>query len=79
MATMFITSTYGTDDPTRAQLPFLQALGVVEAGHQAQIALVGEATFLMKDYLVAQIHGVGWPPLTELFAKVIDQNIPIYV
>ena len=79
MATVLYTSTYGTDDPTRATLPFLGVLGAAEAGHQGQILLQGEATFLMKEYLAAQIHGVGWPPLTELLAKVIDQNIPIYV
>ena len=79
MGTMLCTSTYGTDDPTRATMPFLAALGALEAGHQAQILLQGEATYLMKDYLAEQIHGVGWPPLTELLAKVIDQNIPIYV
>ena len=79
MATILYTSTYGTDDPTRATLPFLGALGALEAGHQAQIILQGEATFLMKDYLAEQIHGVGWPPLPELLAKVINQNIPIHV
>ena len=79
MATILYTSTYGTDDPTRATLPFLGALGALEAGHQAQIILQGEATFLLKDYLVEQIHGVGWPPLSDILAKVIDQNIPIYI
>ena len=79
MATILYSSTYGTDDPTRATLPFLGALGAVEAGHQAQILLQGEATFLVKDYLAAQIHGVGWPPLIELLAKVADQGVPIYV
>ena len=79
MATILYSSTYGTDDPTRATLPFLGALGALEAGHQAQILLQGEAAHLMKNYHAAQIHGVGWPPLTELLAKVIDQNIPIHV
>jgi hypothetical protein len=40
MATILYTSTWGTDDPTRATLPFLSALGAVEAGHQAEIALL---------------------------------------
>ena len=79
MATILYSSTYGTDDPTRATLPFLGALGALEAGHQAQIILQGEATFLLKDHLAEQIHGVGWPPLTELLTMVIGQNIPIYV
>ena len=64
---------------TRATLPFLGPLGALEAEHQAQIFLQGEATYLMKDYLAKRFHGVGWPLLTELLAKVIDQNIPIYV
>ena len=79
MATILYSSTYGTDDPTRATLPFLGALGALEAGHQAQILLMGEATYLVKDYLAAQIHGVGWPPLTDVLTQVIDQDIPIYV
>ena len=79
MTTILYTSTYGTDDPTRATLPFLRALGAVEAGYEAQILLMGEATVLLKDYLAEQIHGVGWPPLTELLPKVIDHGIPIYV
>ena len=79
MATILYTSTYGTDDPTRATLPFLGALGALEAGHQAQILLMGEATYLVKDYLAAQIHGVGWSPLTDVLTQVIDQGIPIYV
>jgi len=52
MATVLYISTFGSDDPTRATLPFVSALGALEAGHKAQIALVGEATYLMKDYSV---------------------------
>ena len=54
-------------------------LGAVEAGHQAEIVLLGEATYLMKDYIVEQIDGVGWPPLQELLPQVIDHGIPIHV
>ena len=79
MTTILYTSTYGTDDPTRATLPYLGALGAVEAGYEAQILLMGEATFLMKDELAGQIHGVGWPHLSELLPKVIENGIPIFV
>ena len=79
MATILYTSTHGTNDPTRATLPFLGALGALEAGHQGQILLQGEATHLLKDYLVEQIHGVGWAPLSEIFAKVVQNKIPIFV
>ena len=79
MTTILYTSTYGTDDPTRATLPYLGALGAVEAGFEAQILLMGEASFLMKDDLAGQIHGVGWPPLVEILRQVIEDGIPIYV
>jgi uncharacterized protein involved in oxidation of intracellular sulfur len=79
MATILYTSSHGSDDPTRATIPFVMALGAVEAGHKAEIGLLGEATYLMKDYIVEQVHGVGWPPLKELLAKVISHNVPIYI
>jgi uncharacterized protein involved in oxidation of intracellular sulfur len=79
MATILYSSSHGSDDPTRATLPFLGALGAIEAGHQAQIMLVGEAVYLMKSYIADQVHGVGWSPLPELLAKVINHGVPIYV
>ncbi len=79
MSTILYVSTWGSDDSTRATMPFLGALGAVEAGHQAEIVLLGEATYLMKDYIVEQIDGVGWPPLQELLPQVIDHGIPIHV
>ncbi len=79
MGLILYSSTYGTDDPTRATLPFLAANGAIEAGHQAQILLQGEATFLMKDYLAAQVHGVGWPPLSEVMAQTFEHGIPIFI
>jgi len=79
MASILYTGTWGSDDSTRATMPFLAALGAVEAGHQAQIMLLGEATYLMHDYIVDQIDGVGWPPLRELLPKVIEQGVPIHV
>ena len=79
MTTILYTSTWGSDDPTRATIPFRSALGAVEAGYQAQIILIGEATYLMKDTIVEQIDGVGWPPLQELLPQVIDHGIPIHV
>jgi len=79
MATILYTSSWGSDDSTRATMPFLAALGAVEAGHQAEIILLGEATYLLKDYIVDQIDGVGWPPLRELLPQVIEHGVPIHV
>jgi uncharacterized protein involved in oxidation of intracellular sulfur len=79
MATILYVSTYGSDDPTRATLPFVAALGAIEAGHKAEIFLAGEATNLMKDVIAEQVHGVGWPPLKELLPKAVAQGITFYV
>ncbi len=79
MATILYVSTYGSDDPTRATLPFVAALGAIEAGHTAQIFLAGEATYLMKDVIDEQVHGVGWPPLKELLPKAVAQGVTFYI
>jgi uncharacterized protein len=79
LALILYVSTFGSDDPTRATLAFGDALGAIEAGHQAMIALAGEATYLMKDSVAAAVQGVGWPTVRELLEKVIEHKIPIYV
>ena len=79
MGNVLYSSTYGSDDPTRASLPFHMALGAVEAGHQPQIALIAEATYLMKASLADTIQGVGIPSLKDLLARVTEHNIPIHV
>ena len=79
MAKVLYSSTYGSDDPTRASLPFHMALGAIEAGHQPEIALIAEATYLLKDSVAETIHGVGMPSLPELLAKAIEHTIPIHV
>ena len=79
MATILYTSTWGSDDSTRATMPFLSARGAIEAGHKAEFVLLGEATYLLKDYIVDQIDGVGWPPLRELLPQIIEHGVPIHV
>lgn len=79
MASILFGGSFGSDDPTRATLPFLGAVGAIDAGHEASVSLVAEATYLMKDSIAEQINGVAWPPLVELLQKSIDHGIPIYV
>ena len=79
MGSILFASSFGSDDPTRATLPFLGALAAVDAGHETAIALQGEAVYLMKDIIVKHIHGVGWPPLAELMQRAIEKGIPFYI
>jgi predicted peroxiredoxin len=79
MGKVLYSSTYGSDDPTRASLPFHMALGAIEAGHQPQIALIAEATYIMKDAVAETVQGIGMPSLKELLAKAIEHQVPIHV
>ena len=79
MATILCVGTAGPGDPARASLPFVTALTAIEAGHQPQIALMGDATSLMVDSVASQVLAADWPPLTELVRRVIGYNVPIYL
>ncbi len=71
-------SAWGSDDPTRASFPFVHGLALAEAGHDVQIFLTGEATYLMRKATANAIVPVGWPPLSETLAKVVAKHIPIF-
>ncbi len=79
MARILYVGTAGSDDPTRAAFPFNFALGALEAGHQAEIFLAGEATYLMKADVAGSVLPVGMPPLREMFEQVVARGVPVYV
>jgi predicted peroxiredoxin len=68
---MLYVGTHGRDDPTRATLPFHMAIGALDAGFTAQVLLVGDGTYTLKDKVAAEIRGVATPPLTEALQKVV--------
>ena len=73
-------ATAGTADPTRASLPLhLAANGSVEAGQDAVVALLGDATELASQETANSVEGVGVPPARELFAKLVDHGVPVSV
>jgi predicted peroxiredoxin len=71
-------SSWGSDDSTRASLPFAHALALSDAGHEVRIFLTGEATYLMRKATAAAIFPVGWPPLSELREKIVTKHIPVF-
>ena len=79
MTKILFVATHGTDDPTRATFPFMEAKGVVEAGDETGIILMMEAAPLIKDDVAAQVHGVGVPPLKELIDFLTSRNVRISV
>ena len=61
MARILYLGTAGSDDPTRAGFPFNFAMGALDAGHQAEIFLAGEAAYLMKDSVLGPVQPVAIP------------------
>ena len=79
MAKILYLGTAGSDDPTRAGFPFNFAMGALDAGHQPEIFLAGEAVYLMKDTVIAAVQPVAMPALKEMLDELIAQKVPVYV
>jgi len=79
MARVLTVGLHASDDPTLATLPFLTAVGAIGGDKPVTIALLGEAVSLAKEAIVKGIHGVGFPPLPELVAKVVQGNVRVFV
>src|SRR5262245_58426841 len=69
----------GSENPTRANFPFVWAAALQEAGNEVRIELAGDATVLMRSSVSNSVTPVGWPPFKEALAKVVALKIPIYV
>jgi len=71
-------SSWGTDDPTRASFVFAHSLALSDAGHEVQIFLTADATYLMRKATSDAVLPIGWPPLSELREKIVAKHIPIF-
>jgi predicted peroxiredoxin len=73
-------ATTGPDDPTKASIPLhLAANGSVDAGQECAVALAGDAVELVRRETADSLEGVGIPPARELFQKLRDHEVPVYV
>ena len=79
MATVLFAGTYASDDPTRAVLPFLSAKGALDAGHEAEVFLMGEAVYLMKSEVADACNPVGWPNLGQVLREVVDRGVRLFI
>src|SRR5258708_230340 len=69
----------GSENPTRANFAVAGGAGLREAGHEGRIELAGDATVLMRSVVAGNVTPVGWPPLSQAIAKVVEHQIPIFV
>jgi predicted peroxiredoxin len=80
MAGLLIVTAAGASDPTRASVPFHIAVnGARPAGTEVAIALAGDAAELVKPDVIANVVGLGVPPLRDLIDKCIEQDLRVYV
>ncbi|MCA1574137.1 MAG: hypothetical protein LC770_06285 [Acidobacteria bacterium] len=61
MPKLLITGTHGTDDPTRATMPFHLTKGAKEADFDMSIVLANDSPLIIKDAVRESILGVGTP------------------
>lgn len=72
--------TTGTSDPTKASIPVHLAVnGSHEIGDETAIVLAGDGTEYAVPGAIDTAVGLGVPPLAELFAKVREYEVPVYV
>lgn len=77
---LLIVASTGPQDPTRASIPFHIAVnGAKPNGTEVAIALAGDAAELLKPDVIANVLGLGLPPLRDLLDKCLDQDVPFYV
>ena len=55
MAKLMFMGSNGSENPTKSVFPFILANGAVEAGHEAEISLFGDAVVLMKDSVMNSV------------------------
>ena len=79
MRTVYL-ATAGPSDPTRASIPVHLAVnGSVEVGHDTGVVLLGDAAEIVKADVREALEGVGLPPMRDLFAKVRQHEVPVFV
>jgi len=70
-------SSGGTDDSTRTAFVFAHALAFSDAGHEVQVFLTADATYLMRKATSVAAIPMGWAP-SELREKIIAKHIPVF-
>ncbi len=74
-----ISTTWGTNDPTKATIPFHLARGAKQSGVDVRIVLVGDSTDLIRSGVADTVRGKGVPPMREVLDFARDNKIPIHV
>ena len=77
MANIFMKSSWGSDNPTNAEMVFGHANALANAGHEVRIFLLGEAVTLARPVVRENLTPVGWPSIAEQWNESIKLGILI--
>ena len=53
--------------------------GALRADKDVAVVLIGEMAYVLKPTVAAVVHGVGFPPRSELVEKVVKANVVVQV
>lgn len=79
MGKLLVHITHGPEAPTRAALGLLVARAGVDAGHEVNVFLAGDAVQLMRDAVIDSLNGLGTGALRESFDAVVAAGGRFYV
>lgn len=80
MSKIFMKSSLGSDDPTRAAMVFGHSAALAKAGHEVRIFLLGEGSVLARKAIRDRLCPVGWPALAEQWqGGCVDLGVAIEV
>ena len=48
-------------------------------GHSAEVVLIGEASYLMKDSIAREVKGVAVPNAAEIIAELAGKGVKLTV
>jgi predicted peroxiredoxin len=79
MKVLYLAST-GAGDATKASIPLhIAANGSVDTAQECAVVLVGDGTELAWRETAERVEGVGIPPARDLFQKLRDNRVPVFV
>ena len=77
---LLIVTATGAGDQTRASVPLHIAVnGARPIDVEVAVVFAGDAAELVKPDVIAQVRGLGVPPLKDLVEKCVAQNVSFYV
>lgn len=77
MSKIFMKSSWGSDDPTRAAMVLGHGNALASKGHEVRIFLLGEAVCLAREVVRENLKPVGWPSVADQWNEAIGNGVRI--